>query len=77
MRQLAELLSDRGVATLRYDKVGTGKTGIGPYAARPGDVVSSVYTAGAGAALRYLAGRPGTDPDRVSIYALGRAPSTR
>lgn len=71
MRQLAELLSERGVATLRYDKVGTGKTGIGPYAARPGDVVSGVYTAGAGAALRFLAGRPGTDPDRVSIYALG------
>ena len=32
MRQLAELLSDRGVASLRYDKVGTGKTGLGPIA---------------------------------------------
>ena len=33
MRQLAEHLSDRGIASLRYDKVGTGKTGIGPYRA--------------------------------------------
>ena len=47
MRQLAELLSDRGVASLRYDKVGTGKTGLGPYAQRPTDVVSAVYTSGA------------------------------
>ncbi len=30
MRQLAEYLSEHGVATLRYDKVGTGATGLGP-----------------------------------------------
>ena len=46
MRQLAEQLSDHGVATLRYDKVGTGKTGLGPYQHRPNDVVSAVYTDG-------------------------------
>ena len=71
MRQLAELLSDRGVATLRYDKVGTGRTGLGPYQQNPQDVVSAVYTAGAGAALRFLAGRPASDPARLSVYALG------
>jgi len=71
MRQLAEALSGRGVATLRYDKVGTGKTGIGPYKSRPDDVVSAVYTSGAKAALRFLAGRPGSDPGRLSVYALG------
>ena len=32
MRQLAGYLSDHGVASLRYDKVGTGQTGLGPYA---------------------------------------------
>ena len=42
MRQLAELLSDRGVASLRYDKVGTGKTGFGPYQLRKADVGSAV-----------------------------------
>ena len=71
MRQLAEYLSEKGIATLRYDKVGTGATGLGPHAQRPGDVGSAVYTDGARAAVRFLAGRPGTDPDRISVYALG------
>ena len=71
MRQLAELLSDRGVASLRYDKVGTGRTGLGPFQDRPADVVSAVYTDGAAAALGFLASRPATDPGRLSVYALG------
>ncbi|OBF28402.1 hypothetical protein A5724_28835 [Mycobacterium sp. ACS1612] len=71
MRQLAELLSDHGVASLRYDKVGTGKTGLGPYQGRPNDVVSAVYTRGAEAAIRYLAGQPGIDKDKLSVYGVG------
>jgi hypothetical protein len=69
MRQLAEHLSDRGIASLRYDKVGTGKTGIGPY--RPNDVVSAVYTKGAEAAVRYLVDQPGTDKAQISVYGHG------
>ncbi len=71
MRQLAEFLSDQGVATLRYDKVGTGATGLGPFADRRADVGSAVYTAGAKAALRFLAGQSATDGGRISVYALG------
>jgi hypothetical protein len=71
MRQLAEQLSSLGVASLRYDKVGTGKTGLGPYKGRPNDVVSAVYTAGAQAAVRYLADQSGTDKERISVYGLG------
>jgi len=71
MRQLAELLSEKGIASLRYDKVGTGKTGLGPHAQNPAAVGSAAYTAGARAAVRYLAGRPGTDAARLSVYALG------
>ena len=71
MRQLAEYLSGRGVSSLRYDKVGTGATGLGRYAANPADVGSAVYTAGARAAIRFLAAQPGTDADRISVYALG------
>lgn len=71
MRQLAELLSDRDVASLRYDKVGTGRTGLGPYAQRPTEVVSGVYTSGAKAAVRYLADQSRTDDDRIAVYALG------
>jgi alpha-beta hydrolase superfamily lysophospholipase len=71
MRQLAEYLSGKGIATLRYDKAGTGKTGLGPYALRPGDIGSAVYDMGAKAAVRYLASQPGTDKSRISVYALG------
>lgn len=71
MRQLAELLSDHGVASLRYDKVGTGRTGLGPFAKDPQSVGSSVYTAGATAAFDFLAGRPASDEAELSVYALG------
>ena len=71
MRQLAELLSDRGVASLRYDKVGTGKTGFGPFGLRKADIGSAVYTSGAKAAARFLADQPGTDKARISVYGLG------
>lgn len=71
MRQLAEYLSGKGIATLRYDKVGTGKTGIGPYASHPNDVGSAVYDLGAKAAVRYLAAQPATDKARISVYGLG------
>ena len=71
MRALAGLLSDRGVASLRYDKVGTGRTGLGPYARRPTDVGSSVYTQGARAAIRFLNGQSRTDPNRISVYGHG------
>ena len=69
MRQLAQFLADHGVATLRYDKVGTGKTGLGPHADKPTDVGTAVFTAGAKAAVRFLAGQPGVE--RISVYALG------
>ncbi len=71
MRQLAEFLSDHGVATLRYDKVGTGATGLGPHADRPRDVGTAVYTAGAKSAVRFLAGQSQTDATRISVYAVG------
>ena len=71
MRQLAEYLSDHGVASLRYDKVGTGTTGLGPYANRPADVGSAIYTGGAKEAVRFLADQPGTDKNRISVYGLG------
>ncbi len=71
MRQLAEYLSDHGVVSLRYDKVGTGQTGLGPYADRPAEVGSAVFTAGAKAAIRFLAAQEGADKDRMSVYGLG------
>lgn len=71
MRMLAEQLSDRGVASLRYDKVGTGATGIGPYRDRPADVGSDVYTLGVQSAAQFLADQPASAPDGLSLYGLG------
>jgi uncharacterized protein len=71
MRQLAEYLSTKGVASLRYDKVGTGKTGQGKYALHPADVGSAVYTGGAKAAVRFLAQQPATAKSGISVYAVG------
>lgn len=71
MRQIAEFLSGKGIASLRYDKVGTGKTGLGPYAQRPHDVGSAIYTTGATAAMRFLADRPATDKAQISVYGVG------
>ncbi len=71
LRALAGLLSGHGIATQRYDKVGTGLTGLGPYAGRPGDVGSAVFTDEAKAALRFLAQQPGTDPTKISVYGHG------
>ena len=69
MRLISERLSDRGVASLRYDKVGTGKTGLGHFDQRPADVTGTVYTTEATAALEFLEHQPKTDA--VSIYAIG------
>ena len=71
MRQLAEYLSDKGIATLRYDKAGTGKTGYGPYEKRKGDVGSAVNTGVARAAAAFLADQQATDKARISVYGLG------
>jgi hypothetical protein len=71
MRQLADYLEGKGVSSLRYDKVGTGKTGLGPYKQNPTEVGSAVYTSGARAAVRFLAGEPATAKGAITIYAVG------
>src|ERR1700722_2746918 len=35
LQSLAQTLSDDGMASLRYDKLGSGQTGLGPYAEDP------------------------------------------
>ena len=73
MRQLAEYLSEhgRGVAALRQGRH-RARPASGPYAGRPADVGSAVYTGGAKAAVRFLADQSGTDKNRISVYGLGR-----
>ncbi|GAA4488832.1 hypothetical protein GCM10023094_49330 [Rhodococcus olei] len=68
LRFLADLLADAGVASLRYDKLGSGKTGLGPYDVD--DVAGlgfSVFVDAAADALRNLAAQPDIDENRLMV----------
>lgn len=68
---LADFLAAQGVASVRYDKLGTGATGMGPYAADPQSVLSVDYDQiriqPARDALSYLAEQPGVDADKLLV----------
>lgn len=59
---LADHLSRRGIAVLRYDDRGTGRS-TGDFGASTTDD----FALDAGAALKFLASRPGVDPARVGV----------
>ncbi|MCL2533297.1 MAG: lysophospholipase, partial [Nocardiaceae bacterium] len=65
---LADLLEQHGFASLRYDKLGSGATGLGPYDLEDiGDLGFNVFVDGAAAGLKFLSGRSAVDPDRVFV----------
>ncbi len=70
-RWLADRLSESGFASLRYDKLGSGATGLGPYADDPTELTcldfDAVYVQGARDALSHLAATPGVDPARLLL----------
>ncbi|MBM4694556.1 alpha/beta fold hydrolase [Rhodococcus hoagii] len=69
---LADLLERHGFASLRYDKLGSGSTGLGPYELEDiGDLGFSVFTDAAAAALTFLSDRAAVDPERV--YVVGHS----
>jgi pimeloyl-ACP methyl ester carboxylesterase len=70
-KTLAGLLSADGVASLRYDKLGSGKTGLGPYASKIADIGVAAFEREATAALGFLAKRPGVDRRRLT--AIGHS----
>jgi hypothetical protein len=86
---IATWLSVDGVASLRYDKLGSGQTGWGSYAGHRERVGITSYEQEAVAALSFLTRQPQVDPSRLAaighsqggVYALllatglaGRAP---
>ena len=71
MRQLAELLSDHGVASLRYDKIGTGKTDFGPYRLRTADIGQCGVHHRRQGRRTIPRRRGGHRQGPVSMYALG------
>jgi pimeloyl-ACP methyl ester carboxylesterase len=59
------------VASIRYDKLGTGATGLGPYASAPEALSTRTYdelrVQPARDALAFLADQPGIDPTRLIV----------
>ena len=66
-KNFARILADAGVASLRYDKYGTGKTGLGSYARKLTSLTFDTYVDLALAAYHYLGNRPEIDPERLAI----------
>ena len=65
---MASWLSADGVASLRYDKLGSGQTGWGRYAAHPGRAGIKPYEQEAVAALNVLARQPQVDRARLAVF---------
>jgi len=67
LQAVADWLSADGVASLRYDKLGSGQTGLGPYADHPATIGIAPFEQEAAAALRFLARQPGVDRARLGV----------
>ncbi|APU12595.1 Alpha/beta hydrolase family [Actinoalloteichus fjordicus] len=67
LRNLADTLARNGIASLRYDKLGSGQTGMGPYAEDPGRVDFDAYVEHAAEGLRFLADQPEVNQDRLMV----------
>ncbi len=67
LRSLAEKLSDDGVASLRYDKLGTGRTGLGPLQGHIADIGVAPFAEEATDALGFLANQSGVRKDRLTV----------
>ncbi|MGH7918468.1 MAG: alpha/beta hydrolase, partial [Candidatus Dormibacteraceae bacterium] len=68
LQTVADWLSADGVASLRYDKLGTGQTGLGAYASNPASIGLVVYAQEAAAALTFLAKQPGVDRNKLAVF---------
>lgn len=74
IRAIADWLSADGVATLRFDRLGSGQTGFGPYVSQRGviqlnPVPFKPVEQEAAAALKFLARQHGIDRARLGVIA--------
>lgn len=65
-QRFAQLLADDGVSSLRYDKLGSGKTGLATHANGQG-ITFDLYGTEALDAYRTLAAQPGVDAKKLII----------
>jgi dienelactone hydrolase len=68
LEAVANWLAADGVASLRYDKLGSGQTGWGRYAAHPGRAGIGPYEHEAVAALTFLARQRQVDRGRLAVF---------
>ena len=68
LEAVANWLSADGVASLRYDKLGSGQTGWGKYAAHPERAGLGTYEQEAATALTFLAGQRQIDRARLAVF---------
>lgn len=68
LKTLADWLSEDGVASLRYDKLGSGQTGVGHYANDPDSVGVKPYEQESAAALKFLAAQKGVNDKLLGVF---------
>jgi hypothetical protein len=68
LKTLADWLSDDGVASLRYDKLGSGKTGLGEYASNPASIGLSVFEQESRSALTFLAHEKDVNDHELGVF---------
>jgi len=68
LKTLADWLSEDGVASLRYDKLGSGQTGLGPYTANPDSIGVSVFEQEARRALKFLAAQHDINDHELGVF---------
>ncbi|MFI6344246.1 alpha/beta hydrolase [Streptomyces sp. NPDC050560] len=67
LAQVADALGGDGVATLRFDKYGTGRTGLGAYQDHPEELDYPAFVRQARAAYETLRDQPETDPHTLLV----------
>nr|WP_238698043.1 alpha/beta hydrolase [Streptomyces sp. E5N91] len=72
LAQLADTLGKDGVATLRFDKYGTGRTGLGTYQDRPEELDYPAFVRQARAGYESLRDQPETDPHALLVRRTQR-----
>ena len=68
LKTLADWLSNDGVASLRYDKLGSGRTGLGAYRAHPSSIGLTVYEQEARGALLFLAKERDVNDHELGVF---------
>jgi uncharacterized protein len=68
LKTLADWLSEDGVASLRYDKLGSGQTGVGHDANDPDSVDLKPFEQESAAALTFLAAQKGVNDKLLGVF---------